>query len=168
MFLLLSLGFIIGGSFFLSEWLGGCINFCKARRRRSILSIESNPRSHDAPTPRDKLNSVQYNNLSLEKIHDNEHELNDIHSRNFSVDVEMNNHEFKRNSVINCDETSDTFDQLENELQTDDSADQTQNKSDEDVNCIMDEIDKMFNFDEVFGDNNNENIQSVNEEIESS
>lgn len=68
MFLLLSFGFLLGGISLLSEWLGGCLNFCKRKRRTSIVSsrssISSNPRSYDLPTPREKLDSIQYSRSS--------------------------------------------------------------------------------------------------------
>lgn len=41
MFLLLAAGFIFGGASLLSEWLGGCLNFCKGKRRASVVSIVS-------------------------------------------------------------------------------------------------------------------------------
>lgn len=63
MFLLLGAGFLCGAAALLSEWLGGCFNFCKGRKRRRSHSIASNPRSYDVPTPREKLDSLKYNSI---------------------------------------------------------------------------------------------------------
>ncbi|KAJ8980639.1 hypothetical protein NQ317_017935 [Molorchus minor] len=61
MFLLLGAGFLIGGASLISEILGGCYRCLKTKKRRnSSSSIESNPRSHEGQTPREKLNSIQY------------------------------------------------------------------------------------------------------------
>lgn len=61
MFLLLGIGFLFGGASLLSEWFGGCFNLCKRRKKTRPNSISSNPRYYDVPTPREKLDSVQYN-----------------------------------------------------------------------------------------------------------
>lgn len=62
MFLLLGAGFLIGAASLFSEWFGGCFNLCKRRRSpSSAASIQSNPRSYDNLTPREKLNSISYN-----------------------------------------------------------------------------------------------------------
>lgn len=89
MFLLMGIGFLIAISSLISEWLGGCFNFCKRKktRRSSDISIESNPRSHDRRTPRD---SVVYCAVNFEHSENNhgrmnvknicEHMTVDIHS----------------------------------------------------------------------------------------
>ncbi|KAF5301771.1 hypothetical protein FQR65_LT08754 [Abscondita terminalis] len=66
MFLLLGFGYLLGGMFLLSEWLGGCLNLCKKKIRRlsSVTSLSSNPRMYDIPTPREKLDSIQYSRSS--------------------------------------------------------------------------------------------------------
>lgn len=63
MFLLLGAGFLCGAAALLSEWLGGCFNFCKGKKRQRSDSIASNPRSYDVPTPREKLDSLKYNSI---------------------------------------------------------------------------------------------------------
>lgn len=60
MFLLLGIGFLLGGASLVSEILGGCFNFCKRKVVRRA-SIASNPRAHDVPTPREKQDSLQMN-----------------------------------------------------------------------------------------------------------
>ncbi|CAH0562125.1 unnamed protein product [Brassicogethes aeneus] len=67
MFLLLAIGFVAGGASLLSEWLGGCFHLCKKSktRRHSTDSIESNPRTHEFLTPRQKIDSIQYNHSLL-------------------------------------------------------------------------------------------------------
>lgn len=160
MFLLLSLGFVIGGSFFLSEWLGGCWNFCKARRNRSAISIESNPRSHDAPTPREKLDSIQFTNPPLEKICDNEHEheneneLNDV-SGKICVAVEMNHNELHENFVGNAVDSA----------QENADAEEINDEPVADVDYIISEVERIFNFEEVFGTDNQSNTVA-DEEID--
>lgn len=134
MFLLLAMGFTIGSSFFVSEWLGGCFNFCKKRRRGSNSSIESNPRSHDTLTPRQKLDSLKCNNLHMEKIPDEDSEQNNV-----SVDVEINhNHTQKENGTREID-------------LVDEKDDQENHNSLMEVNYLVSEIDRIFNFEEMFG-----------------
>lgn len=67
MFLLLGIGFFMGGASLLSEFMGGCVNFCKRRRKRfkDTDSIPSNPRSHGRQTARERLNSTILTNNSL-------------------------------------------------------------------------------------------------------
>lgn len=60
MFLLLGAGYLIGAGILMSEWFGGCFKCFKVKKRsESASSIESNPRSHEGQTPREKLNSIQ-------------------------------------------------------------------------------------------------------------
>lgn len=109
MFLLLGIGFVLGGASLLSEWMGGCFNFCKGRRKKSSSSIQSNYRSHKAPTPREKLDSVQYNSFEIRKTED---------------DIAEDDKE--RNCIVH--------------------------KSDDEQNDIEDQINKLFDFEELFGD----------------
>lgn len=62
MFLLLGAGFLAGAASLFSEWVGGCFKCCKSKKSKRRDSIISNPRWHDDPTPREKLNSIQDNN----------------------------------------------------------------------------------------------------------
>lgn len=64
MFLLLGLGFLIGGSSLVSEVLGGCFKFCKRKRPDSTSSIQSNPRSYDTATPRELIDIKKSKSLS--------------------------------------------------------------------------------------------------------
>lgn len=90
MFLLLGAGFLVGAASLFSEWVGGCFRFCKRSTRRD--SIMSNPRLHDNPTPRDKIDSFQDNSHEIRNhfvqserigettdcvVHSHEEELND-------------------------------------------------------------------------------------------
>nr|XP_015839670.1 PREDICTED: uncharacterized protein LOC660579 [Tribolium castaneum] len=68
MFLLLGIGFLLGGASLLSEWMGGCLHLCKGKRNQSATSIQSNYRSHEVPTPREKLDSMQFNSFENHKI----------------------------------------------------------------------------------------------------
>lgn len=51
MFLLLAIGFVLGGASLVSEWLGGCLNFCKGRRRSRGNSVVTE-NSVIYPTPK--------------------------------------------------------------------------------------------------------------------
>lgn len=52
MFLLLAIGFVIGGGALVIEWFGGCYKICRRNKRRgSDDSIESNPRTHARQSP---------------------------------------------------------------------------------------------------------------------
>lgn len=63
MFLLLGAGFLAGAASLFSEWVGGCFRCCKKSKKGDRRdSIVSNPRWHDDPTPREKLNSIQDSN----------------------------------------------------------------------------------------------------------
>ncbi|XP_017776455.1 PREDICTED: ionotropic receptor 21a [Nicrophorus vespilloides] len=109
MFLLLGAGFLLGGASLISEMVGGCVNFCKQKiRRLSTTSIESNPRSHDTLTPREKLNSIQYS----------------IHSRLCSIP--------DNNSIQNTPD-------------------------------LDEEIDRIFNLDNLFGECNSEDTTTTEE-----
>ncbi|KAL3270486.1 hypothetical protein HHI36_021029 [Cryptolaemus montrouzieri] len=60
MFLLLLLGYIVGGASLLSEWFGGCLNLCKPKRTRDDSSIPSNPRSYNGLSPRQRFEKMKY------------------------------------------------------------------------------------------------------------
>lgn len=66
MFLLLGAGFLAGAASLFSEWVGGCFRCCKSKKTERRDSIISNPRWHNDPTPRDKLNSIQDSNFVIE------------------------------------------------------------------------------------------------------
>lgn len=122
MFLLLGIGFLIGAGSLLSEWLGGCVNFCKGKKRPSTTSsLESNYRSHDVPTPRQKLDSLQNNCLEPTKIIEEE-----------------------RNCIVH-------------------NSDQKEHQNDS--SDISEQIDKIFNFEEVFGDANSDTKHELKEEL---
>lgn len=106
MFLLLGAGFLVGGAALLSEWFGGCFNLCKRRRSPSSYSIESNPRSYDTPTPRDKLNSIShYCNSRLGSIIDIEpRDYEDVKTnkqRSFSVETDEDEGRIITNHISN-------------------------------------------------------------------
>lgn len=109
MFLLLAFGFTLGGCALISEWLGGCFNYCRGRGRRrgSACSIASNRRSLDVPTPRQKLDSIQYSSgkhmlgyiLDADneearddnEVYDNHVNEADIANNREDIEVEINN-----------------------------------------------------------------------------
>lgn len=132
MFLLLGAGFLAGAAALFSECIGGCFKCCKSKNVKRRDSIISNPRWHDQPTPREKLNSIQDNNHI---IHNH---LMNLRSENNDGSVKCEVHE---NKVVK--ETG--------EEQQDKSVDYDQ------------EIDKIFNFDNLFGKVNDEEI--IQEEI---
>lgn len=144
MFLLLALGFIVGGSFFLSEFLGGCINFCKKKRMKSSISIESNPRLHSNPTPREKLDSVQFNKSPFD---------NNTIGNETSVDIEINHSD----NIIENPSCENNKNILTN---GDDDDEKIAN-----YEFIKGEIERIFNFEEIFGDDN-QNYTTDSEEIE--
>lgn len=130
MFLLLGAGFLLGTASLISEWLGGCFNFCKRIRKRSN-SIASNPRSHDVPTPREKLSSVQYNNCAPGQI------FGELADEDFNV--------CKSPNVVECVVHSNGKEDGEKSTSSDtDSTDYDK------------EIDNLFNLDELFGERNKE------------
>lgn len=149
MFLLLSVGFVMGGTFFLSEWLGGCFNLCKRNRMESASSIASNKRSYDTPTPREKLDSFQYNNVPinlLESITDFEpQEKNESEKHIVVAEIETNSNNSEY-SIMNEDTSSSSELKMLQETNIKTSL--------ENISQIVDQIDALFNFDEVFGDVN--------------
>lgn len=159
MFLLLAFGFVIGGSFFISEFLGGCINFCKRRRMRSAHSIESKPRLHSNPTPREKNDSIQLNKCPIE-IDSNENE------DEITVDIEIidTNHIAENSSFENNIDNPENDTENNNNDDTDNKI-QLDSNSTENYEFIKEEIEKIFNFEDVFGDDNN-NYSDYSEEID--
>ncbi|KAB0796448.1 hypothetical protein PPYR_10509 [Photinus pyralis] len=125
MFLLLSFGYLLGGISLLSEWLGGCFHLCKRksrRRRRSRTdSIASNPRSYDIPTPRQKLDSIQYGR-SDRRLNSWEEECNPhpFHVPMFASDNNEKSVEDEINEVFNVDGIfgeEELYNDVEEELQ---------------------------------------------------
>lgn len=133
MFLLLGAGFLAGTASLISEWLGGCFNFCKRIRKRSN-SIASNPRSYDVPTPREKLNSVQFSKSNnpgqfLEEFIDEERSV-----------------ECKSSNVVECVVHSNNGE----------DGGSSRSSGDTDSTDFEKEIDKLFSLDEIFGEMNDE------------
>lgn len=61
MFLLLVIGYVVGGGILLSEIFGGCFNLCKkskSSKASSTSSIPSNPRFHERQTNRERHQSI--------------------------------------------------------------------------------------------------------------
>ncbi|KAJ3639554.1 hypothetical protein Zmor_002908 [Zophobas morio] len=115
MFLLLGIGFLLGGASLLSEWMGGCLHLCKRKRDQSGSSIQSNHRSYKTPTPREKIDSIQYNSFE-------NHTVEEL----VVEERQMSEH----NCIIHQ---------------------QNEDESEED---IEEHINKLFNFEEMFGDVN--------------
>ncbi|RZC35511.1 uncharacterized protein BDFB_001545, partial [Asbolus verrucosus] len=128
MFLLLGLGFLLGGASLLSEWMGGCLHLCKGKRPNTATSIQSNYRSHEAPTPREKLDSIQYNSFESHRIEE---------------DIFEEPQEKEHNCIVH-----------------------EQNVESEDD--IEEHINKLFDFEEIFGDRNtnDDSTAQKNEELE--
>lgn len=125
MFLLLALGFILGGASLLSEWMGGCLHLCKGKRGKSSESIESNYRSHEVPTPREKLDSWQYNSFE-----------------NHRVEEDIAEEPQQHNCLVHKENDDDDDDDIE------------------------EHINKLFDFEGVFGEtNSNSSKDSVKEEL---
>ncbi|KAK4877242.1 hypothetical protein RN001_009748 [Aquatica leii] len=93
MFLLLSFGYLMGGISLLSEWLGGFLNLCKRKMRRfsTADTLSSNPRIYDIPTPRQKLDSIQYSRSSrfFESFDEESGDREEENIKN--IEVEINN-----------------------------------------------------------------------------
>lgn len=138
MFLLLGIGFLMGGASLLSEFMGGCVNFCMRKRERfnDTDSIASNPRSHERQTARERLNStILHNNLS-----------NHVHNQ-------INHVQFVQNQV-DC-----IIHEKNDEKQSGNNDGGASTSSD----SIVEEINKMF--EDVFGEEN-VNDADVEEEID--
>ncbi|KAK9884353.1 hypothetical protein WA026_005303 [Henosepilachna vigintioctopunctata] len=129
MFLLLVIGYVLGGACLLSEFFGGCLNLCKGSKRfKDNISIPSNPRSYDGLTPRQ-----------------NENQRNFLSSM---VSFNLNNFESGKN-LDHC-----TLDDKSNNLDVKDtSAPLTMNY----FGCeteLEKHIDMLFDFEDVFGQRN--------------
>nr|UTN00868.1 ionotropic receptor [Semanotus bifasciatus] len=144
MFLLLGAGFLIGGASLISEWFGGCFRCFKGKKRRtdSTSSIESNPRSHEGQTPREKLNSIQYSQMCrrLGSIIDLE--------QNYDIEVTRNN--------INCIVHASASQESSVEVNAG-----TATEGEPQLDNVSEEINKIF--EDVFGEENVDNI--VTEDI---
>ncbi|KAF5294150.1 hypothetical protein FQA39_LY13521 [Lamprigera yunnana] len=98
MFLLLGFGYLIGATSLLSEWLGGCFHLCKRKIRRfsTAVSLMSNRRTYDIPTPREKRDSIQYGVSKV--VFDGEHEDQE------SVDITIKTIEAEIDRAFNFEE----------------------------------------------------------------
>ncbi|XP_023313061.1 ionotropic receptor 21a-like [Anoplophora glabripennis] len=141
MFLLLGAGFLVGAGVLMSEWLGGCFMFCKGKKRNdSVSSIESNPRSYEGRTPREKLNSIQY--VRMRNRLDSTIDL----EQNFDYEVprakrvQMKKQESNGENHVNC---------VVHEVADSHSSGGSKDSDDDDFN---EEINKIF--EEVFGEKN--------------
>nr|AVH87293.1 ionotropic receptor 5 [Holotrichia parallela] len=86
-FLLLFAGFIAGMLSLMFESLGGCFKCFNKKRLNTASSIFSNPRSHGEPTPREKLDSIQYSCEEFPILNN----LQDNMRNKTNIDAEMDN-----------------------------------------------------------------------------
>lgn len=135
MFLLLGAGFLIGVASLISEWLGGCIQFCKTGKRNVRDDVSTINRSFHVPTPNEKrLEELQFNECeSADRIY--------LYN-NTPNQIEYVNSVIVHNNVLKtCENTNNIgLNQNGSVCSTDDE--------------LESEINRLFNYDDLFGESN--------------
>lgn len=139
MFLLLSAGFIMGGASLLSEWLGGCFKFCKTRKRSRNNSVSTNPH---VPTPNEK-SAVDMEDLLPREGSSNVDVHHQENEHTSPVTIHLHKEDTDRKPITDENESNDCKAETEEASHSDNSS------SDLDY-----EINQIFNFDHLFGEDN--------------
>lgn len=138
MFLLLAAGFIMGGAALLSEWLGGCVKFCKTGKRSRTNSVSTNPHG---PTPNEKSAA----------------DIEDLLSREGSSNVIIHHQENEQKSpvIVHLHNEDTVTDENESkDCNNCEAETEAVSLSDESSSDLDYEINQIFNFDHLFGEDN--------------